>query len=385
MDYTPNSLRRPFEEDMVLFRDSARKFFEREIAPHREEWLEKRLVDRDAYLKAGEQGYLLMWADEKYGGLGLRDFRYEQILQEEQCRIMESGLFLSLHSRLVAPYFAHFGTEEQKQRFLPPAIRGEKILGIAMTEPGAGSDLANIKTRAIDKGDHWELSGQKTFISHGMLGDVFIVAAKTDTRQSHTLGLFIVEAHMEGFSRGQKLRKMGMHSQDTAELFFDAVKVPKENVLGEATQGFYYMMKGLAEERLLSAIGSLAMAWQAFSLTCEYVKDRKAFGTRIADFQNTRFQLAQLKAELDMAQIFVDRMVELHNEDQLDAVVAAEGKMLTSELVGRMTDQGVQLHGGAGYMEEYPICQLYTDCRVHRIFAGSTEIMKEIISRDLLK
>lgn len=385
MDWSLNPLRRTFDEDMTMFRDTARKFFEREIAPHREKWLEQRMVDRTAYEKAGKQGFLCMWAGEEYGGLGLTDFRYEQILLEEQNRVMESGLFLVLHSRLVAPYFNRFGTDEQKKRFLPAAITGEKILGIAMTEPGAGSDLAGIKTKAIDKGDYWELSGQKTYISNGILGDVFIVAAKTSSTESHTIGLFIVEAGMKGFSRGQKLRKMGMHSQDTAELFFDNVKVPKENVLGDPEQGFYYMMKGLAEERLLSAVGSLAMAWQAFKITCDYVTERKVFGKSVADFQNTRFVLAQLKTELDVAQVFVDRMVELHNEGQLDSVMAAEGKMITSELVAKVTDEGVQLHGGAGYMEEYPISQLYTDCRVHRIFAGTTEIMKEIISRSLIK
>lgn len=385
MDWSLNPLRRAFDEDMTMFRDTARKFFEREIAPHREKWLEQRLVDRTAYEKAGKQGFLCMWAGEEYGGLGLTDFRYEQILLEEQNRVMESGFFLALHSRLVAPYFNRFGTDEQKKRFLPAAITGEKILGIAMTEPGAGSDLAGIKTKAIDKGDYWELSGQKTYISNGILGDVFIVAAKTNSTESHTIGLFIVEAGMKGFSRGQKLRKMGMHSQDTAELFFDNVKVPKENVLGDPEQGFYYMMKGLAEERLLSAVGSLAMAWQAFKITCDYVTERKVFGKPVADFQNTRFVLAQLKTELDVAQVFVDRMVELHNEGQLDSVMAAEGKMITSELVAKVTDEGVQLHGGAGYMEEYPISQLYTDCRVHRIFAGTTEIMKEIISRSLIK
>lgn len=343
------------------------------------------MVDRDAYLKAGEQGYLLMWADEKYGGVGLRDFRFEQILIEEQNRIMESGLMLSLHSRLVGPYLEHFTNDEQKERFLPPAVRGEKILGIALTEPGAGSDLAGMRTRAIDKGGYWELNGQKTYISNGIIGDLFVVAAKTDPEKSHGIGLFLIEAGTEGFKRGRKLRKMGMHSQDTAELFFDNVKVPKENVLGNASKGFYYMMQGLAEERLLLSVMSTALARQAFTLTKNFAEERTAFGKRIADFQNTRFRLAQLKAEIDMAQVFVDRMVELHNEGKLDAAVAAQGKMLASDLAGRVTDEGVQLHGGAGYMEEYPISQLYTDCRVHRIFAGTNEIMKEIISRSLFE
>ncbi|MCF6216331.1 MAG: acyl-CoA dehydrogenase family protein [Emcibacter sp.] len=385
MDYTTSPLRKPLDEELTLFRDAVRKFLEREIAPHRETWLKNGIVDREAYRKAGEQGFLLMWADEKYGGLGIRDFRFEQILIEEQNRIMETGLLLTLHSRLVASYFDHFGTEEQKQRFLPPAIRGETIFGIAMTEPGAGSDLAGIKARAEDKGDHWLLNGQKTYISNGILGDVFIVAAKTDPTVQHAIGLFIIEGHMPGFSRGNKLRKMGMHSQDTAELYFDNVKLPKENLLGDPARGFYHMMKGLAEERLISSVVSLAMAQQAFKLTCDYVTERKAFGKRIADFQNSRFILARLKTELDVAQVFVDRMVELHNDGLLDSVMAAEGKLMTSELVGRVTDQGVQLHGGAGYMAEYPISQLYTDCRVHRIFAGTSEIMQEIISRAILK
>lgn len=376
-------LRLPVEPEMEIFRDSVRKFFEREIAPHREEWLEAGMVDRQAYQKAGAQGLLLMWADEKYGGIGCTDFRYEQIMIEEQARIMESGLFLTLHSRLVAPYFQHFGTEEQRQRFLPDFISGEKILGIAMTEPGAGSDLSGMRTTAVDQGDHWLLNGQKTYISNGIIGDVFIVAAKTDPTQKHAMGLFIVERGMEGFERGRKLKKMGLHSQDTAELFFDDVKLPKENILGDATKGFYYMMQGLAEERLLSAVQSVAAAGQAYRITCDYVKERKAFGKAIANFQNTRFVMAKMKAEIDMGQAFVDRLVALHNENKLDAVLAAEGKMTLSELQGRVVDECVQLHGGAGYMEEYPICQLYTDARVTRIFAGSTEIMKEIISRDI--
>jgi len=377
------NLRLPLEEDMEIFRDSVRKFFDREIAPHREDWLEKGMVERTAFEKAGAQGLLLMWADEKYGGVGCTDFRYEQIIIEEQARIMESGLFLALHSRLVAPYFKHFGTEEQRMRFLPDFISGKKILGIGMTEPGAGSDLAGMKTHAVDQGDHWLLNGQKTYISNGILGDVFVVAAKTDPQQKHAMGLFIVERGMEGFERGRKLRKMGLHSQDTAELFFTDVRIAKENVLGDAHKGFYYMMQGLAEERLLSAVQSLSAAGQAYQLTLDYVKERKAFGKAVADFQNTRFVMAKMRAELDMGQAFVDRLVSMHNEQKLDAVLAAEGKMMLSELQGRVVDECVQLHGGAGYMEEYAICQLYTDARVTRIFAGSTEIMKEIISRDI--
>ncbi len=376
--------RAPMESDLELFRDSARQFFQKEIRPHSERWREAGMVDREAFLKAGEMGYLCMWADEQYGGLGLKDFRYEQILIEENGLHGDPGFFMTLHSRLVGPYFEHFGSEEQKQRFLPDFISGKKILGIAMTEPDAGSDLAGMKSRAEDKGDHWVLNGSKTYISNGINGDVFIVAAKTKPDQPHAVSLFIVERGMEGFERGRNLKKMGMKSQDTAELFFRDCKVPKENLLGQPHAGFYHLMQGLAEERLIAAVGNLIGCRAAFDVTREFVRERKAFGKPLSKFQNTRFKLAEIDAEMDMMQVYVDRMVEVHNQGKLSPVDASRAKLLTSELNGRMVDLGVQLHGGAGYMDEYPICRMYQDERIHRILAGSSEIMKEIIARESL-
>ncbi|MGH6961945.1 MAG: acyl-CoA dehydrogenase family protein, partial [Dongiaceae bacterium] len=326
-------------------------------------------------------GLLCMWADEQYGGQGIHDFRYEQILIEENAFHGDSGFFLTLHSRLVGPYLQHFGTDAQKARLLPGCISGDKILAIAMTEPDAGSDLAGMKSRAEDKGDHWLLNGSKTYISNGILADIVIVAAKTHPENPHGVTLFLVERGMEGFERGRLLKKMGMKSQDTAELFFRDVRVPKENVLGKVHGGFYQLMKGLAEERLIAACGNVAGARLALQVTQEFVKQRKAFGKPLSKFQNTRFKLAELDAEIDIAQTYVDRCVEVHNEGELDATDAARAKLYTSELQGRMVDLGVQLHGGAGYMEEYEICRLYQDERIHRILAGTSEIMKEIIAR----
>lgn len=376
--------RKPFDPEMELFRDSARKFFQTEIQPHSERWREAGMVDREAFLKAGEAGFLCIWADEKYGGLGLKDFRYEQILIEENAAHGDSGYFITLHSRLVAPYLQHFGSEAQKQRYFPGLISGETILAIAMTEPDAGSDLAGMKTRAEDKGDHWLLNGAKTYISNGILSDLVIVAARTQPDNPHGVTLFLVERGMEGFERGRLLKKMGMKSQDTAELFFRDVKVPKANVLGQAHAGFYQLMKCLAEERLVAACGNVAAARVALELTREFVRQRKVFGKPLSKMQNTRFKLAALDAELDFAQVYVDRCVEQHNLGKLDPVDAARAKLLTSELNGRMVDEGVQQHGGAGYMEEYPICRLYQDERIHRILAGTSEIMKEIIARSTL-
>jgi acyl-CoA dehydrogenase len=284
---------------------------------------------------------------------------------------------------LVAPYIAELGTEEQKQRIMPGAISGATILAVAMTEPAAGSDLAGMRTRAEDKGDHWLLNGSKTYISNGQLADVVVVAARTDPEARHGLGLFLVEAGMPGFERGKRLRKLGMHAQDTSELFFADVKVPKQNILGEPGQGFRYLAKFLAGERLVAAIGSMAAAQIAFDITLDFVKERRAFGKPIGAFQNSRFVLAGLRTELDAVQTFIDQCVLLYNARELTAEVAAECKLAASELEGKVTDACLQLHGGAGYMDEYRISRLFADARVTRIFAGSSEIMKEIIGRGL--
>ena len=372
-----------FEDEHEMFRDSVRSFMQNEIGPQAEKWHEQGIVDREAFQKAGEMGLLLMWADEKYGAAGVKDFRYEQILIEENAHYGDPGFFMTLHSRLVGPYIGNFGTEEQKSRWLPKCISGEHILAVAITEPGAGSDVAGIRTRAEDKGDHYLLNGSKTFLSNGINADLIVVVARTDPNNSHGLSLFVVERGMEGFERGKNLKKMGLKSQDTAELFFNNVKLPKENLLGEFNRGFYHLMHALAEERLLGACGYIASAEAAYKLTLDYVQERKAFGKQISEFQNTRFKLADMITEIDVGYAFIDRCVEVHNRGELTADDAAKAKLWTSELEARVTDEGVQLHGGNGYMDEYKISRLYTNARISRIYAGSSEIMREIIARSI--
>ncbi|TDJ33676.1 MAG: acyl-CoA dehydrogenase [Gammaproteobacteria bacterium] len=375
--------RKIFDEEHEIFRDSVCSFLQNEIQPHSDKWHEQGIVDREAYLKAGEQGLLLMWADEQYGGAGVSDFRYEQVLIEENARYGDAGFFMSLHSRLVGPYIGELGTDEQKARWLPKCISGEHILAVAITEPGAGSDVASIRTKAEDKGDHWLLNGSKIYISNGINADLVVVVARTDPNTRHGLSLFVVEGGMEGFERGRNLKKMGLKSQDTAELFFNNVKVPKENLLGELNRGFYQLMHFLAEERLIGAVSYLATSNAAFDITMDYIKERKAFGKTIADFQNTRFKMADMRMEIDIAQVFVDQCVTEHNEGNLSADDAAKAKLFTSELEGRVVDACLQLHGGAGYMDEYPICRMYVNARVSRIYAGSSEVMREIIARSI--
>lgn len=372
-----------FDEEHEMFRDSVRSFITKEVGPYSEKWHEQGIVDREAFLKAGEQGLLLMWADERYGGAGISDFRFEQILIEENSHYGDAGFFMTLHSRLVGPYIGDLGTEEQKQRWLPKCVSGESILAVAITEPGAGSDVAGIRTRAEDKGDHFLLNGSKTFISNGINADLVVVVARTDPNSRHGLSLFVVERGMEGFDRGKNLKKMGMKSQDTAELFFNNVKVPKDNLLGDVNRGFYHLMHFLAEERLLGACGYIANAEAAFNLTLDYVNERKAFGKAIADFQNTRFKMADMRTGIDVGYAFVDRCVQAHDNATLSADDAAKAKLWTSELEARVTDECVQLHGGNGYMDEYPISRMYMNARVSRIYAGSSEILREIIARSI--
>jgi acyl-CoA dehydrogenase len=372
-----------FEAEHDAFRESVRRFFRNEIEPHAASWREQGYVDRSAYAKAGQQGYLLMWADEKYGGAGVDDFRYEQIVYEENIRHGEPGFYINLHSGLVAPYIAGLGTDEQKQRWLPACASGETILAIAMTEPGAGSDLAGMKASAVEHEDHWVINGSKTYISNGQIADLIIVAARSVPDERYGIGLFVVEADMPGFKRGNRLQKMGLKAQDTSELFFDNVRVPKANVLGDPRRGFGFLQQFLVGERLIAAIDSMAAAQTAFDLTLEFVQQRRAFGRPIGTFQNSRFVLAGLRAEIDSVQTFVDQCVLEYNADRLTADEVAGAKLVASETEGRVVDACVQLHGGAGYMEEYRICRLYTEARVSRIFAGSSEIMKEIIGRGL--
>lgn len=378
-------LQRDFTEEQHMFRDAYRKFLAAEIVPQMEAWREAGIVDRSAFRKAGEQGFLMVWPDEKYGGMGDPDFRFEQIIIEETSYARAGDWYNTLHGRLVGPYFTRFGSEEQCQRLLPKCVSGEAILAIAMTEPDAGSDLAGMRTTAVEQGDHWLLNGSKTFISNGINADIVIVAAKTDPDNNpHHMTLFIVERGMAGFERGRNLKKMGLKAQDTAELFFNDVKIPKANVLGEPGQGFIYLMKGLAEERLIGAAGYLSAAQLSWNLTLDYVKERKAFGKTVSAFQNTQFKLAELRTELDLAQVYVDQCVTAFNAGQLTAVDAAKAKLVSSELQVAAADLGVQLHGGNGYMDEYPISRQYTDAKISTIYAGSSEVMKIIISRDFL-
>ena len=372
-----------FDEDHELFRDATRRFMQAEIAPHVERWRQQGICDPDAFLKAGEQGLLGMWVPEEYGGAGIEDFRFEQIVIEETIRHGDIGLFLTLHSRLVGPYIGALGSEQLKQRLLPRVVSGETILGVAMTEPGAGSDLAGLKSRAVRDGDDWVVNGSKTYISNGINGGAFVVAARTVPDKRHGIGLFVVEEGMAGFQRGRNLSKMGLKTQDTAELFFEDVRVPAENVLGDPEKGFYSLMHFLAEERLISACQEIAHAQVAFDITLDYILERKAFGRPIGAFQNSRFKMAEMRTEIDIVQTFIDQCVLLHNDGKLSAELAAEAKLKASELESHVMDECVQLHGGAGYMSEYRISHMFTDARVSRIYAGSSEIMKEIIARGI--
>ena len=374
---------RQFTEEQHMFREAYRRFLEQELAPSVPQWEEQGIVDRGAYKKAGDHGFLMIWPDEQYGGLGDRDFRYEQIIMEETCRANCGAFFNTLHSRLVGPYIDNFGTEEQKQRFLPGCVSGETILAVAMTEPDAGSDLSGMRSTLKEAGDHYILNGSKTYISNGINADLVIVAAKTDPDNNpHAMALCLVERGMDGFERGRNLEKMGMKAQDTAELFFNNVKIPRENILGEPGKGFIYLMEGLAEERLIAAVQMIANARKAFDITRQFVMERKVFGKPLAHMQNTQFTMAEMDAEIEILQCFVDVCVEQHNAGQLSVNRAAKAKLQASEIEWRMLDLGVQLHGGAGYMKEYPICTMFTDARINRILAGSSEIMKLIIGRD---
>jgi acyl-CoA dehydrogenase len=371
-----------YDEEHEIFRNSVRAWAQKEVIPHRETWREAGMVSPEVWKKAGDEGYLCMFADEKYGGLGVDDFLYDMILCEELGPI-ESGFFLGLHNRIVGPYLQKFASEDQRDRFMPGVVSGDTILAIAMTEPGTGSDLAGIKTRAVEMEDHWILNGSKTYISNGYLAGLTLVAARTNPDTSHEIGLFWVKSDAEGYSRGRNLKKVGLESQDTAELFFDNVKVPKSDVLGDPRAGFRTMMKNLAEERLIGACGFVARAEHAFNVTMEFIMERRAFGRPIGTFQNSRFKMASLRTELDAAWALTDHCAREHMQGKLSAEMAAEAKLFTSEVEGRVVDECLQLHGGAGYMDEYEISHLYRDARISRIYAGTSEIMREIIGRGL--
>lgn len=373
-----------FDSDMELFRDTVRKFLAQEATPQHEAWEAQKFVSREFWLQAGEQGMLCPQMPEEYGGLGV-DYRYNCIVDEEVGRAGLSGLtgFL-MHSDVVCEYLLHYGSEAQKHKYLPKMISGEWIGALGMSEAGAGSDAKAIKTNAIDQGDHYLLNGSKTFITNGFCCDLVIVATKTDPAAgSRGISLLIVEAGMPGFEKGQKLNKAGSHACDTAELFFQDVKVPKENLLGEENRGFYYMMNDLAQERLAVSVNGLTVAESILEQTITYVQERKAFGHTISNFQNTRFKIAEMETELSVARVYLDRCIELHLENKLDGTEAAKLKLHITDLQCKVLDECVQLHGGYGYMWEYPVTRAWADSRAQRIYAGSNEIMKEIISREI--
>jgi len=371
-----------FNEEHEMFRQAFRRFVEKEVAPYHEQWEKEGMVAREAWLKAGSQGFLGLDVPEEYGGGGVKDFRYNAIVTEELIRVGASGAAFSLHNDVIVPYLVAYSNEEQKQRWLPKVCSGEGITAIAMTEPNTGSDLASVRTTAIREGDHYVLNGQKTFISNGILADIVVVVAKTNPEARHGgMSLFVVERGMAGFSRGRRLEKIGMHAQDTAELFFENVHVPVENRLGEEGQGFIYLMQQLAQERLSIAVVAAAVCEVALEHTITYCRERTAFGQPIGTFQNSRFKLAEMKTETEIARVFVDRCIVELNEGRLTPEDAAMAKWWTTELQQKVVSQCLQLHGGYGYMMEYPIAKMFIDSRVQTIYGGTNEIMKEIIGR----
>jgi alkylation response protein AidB-like acyl-CoA dehydrogenase len=375
-----------FTEEHDLYRDSVRRFVAQHVVPHRERWEEQGYVDRELFTAAGETGILGIAAPEVHGGGGVADFRYNAILSEELAHadVLAAGLGLSLQADIALPYFLEGCTPEQAARWLPGIVSGESILALAMTEPGAGSDVAGIATTAVRDGDDFVVDGAKTFITNGLNADLVVTAVKTDPDAGRKgISLLVIEADRPGFSRGRKLAKVGQHAADTSELFFDGVRVPSSNVLGEVDGGFYTMMSHLAQERLSVAVQATAQARRAYELTLAYAKERQAFGAPIGSFQHNRFVLAEMKTEVDIAQVYVDRCVLDHVEGRLDATGAAQAKWWTTELCQRVVDRGMQLHGGYGYMLEYPIARAWADSRVQTIYAGTTEVMKEIIGRSL--
>lgn len=375
-----------FDSEHEQFRESFRRFLEAEAVPHYDQWEKDGEIDRNLWTKAGAQGYLCPTVSESYGGAGA-DYRYNVIVGEELSDLGMAGVGFILHSDIVVPYIENVGNEAQKQKFLPKCISGEIVTAIAMTEPGTGSDLQGIRTSAVDCGDHYLLNGAKTFISSGQQADVVIVVCRTNDDPeagAKAFSLLMVERGMPGFERGRNLDKVGQKAADTSELFFNDVKVPKENLLGEEGMGFMYLMQELPQERLTIAASAVAATEAALAMTVAYVKERSAFGKRIADFQHTQFQLAQLDAEVTAMRTFVDRCAELHLSKALSAVDASKAKLLATELQCKVVDDCVQMHGGYGYMTEYPIARAYADARVQRIYGGTSEIMKLIIGRDLL-
>ncbi len=381
MSSTPRDL---FEPEHESFRQTVRTFFEKEVVPHHDQWERDGIVPRELWLKAGEAGLLCFDVPEEYGGPGIDDFRFNQILSEEQARAGANGPGFSVHTDIIVPYLTSLATDEQKQRWLPGCVTGETITAIAMTEPGAGSDLQGIRTTAIDQGDHYLLNGSKTFISNGINADLVIVVARTDPEAGHKgISLVVVERGMPGFERGRNLEKVGLHAQDTSELSFTDVRVPKANLLGEEGQGFIYLMMNLPQERLAIAMQAAAACEGLVAMCLDYAKQREAFGRPIGKFQHNRFLVAEMATEARIAQVFVDDCVRKHLEGRLDSTLASMAKYWTTELQNKLAGQAVQLHGGYGYMLEYPVARAFVDSRISTIYGGTTEVQKEIIGRSL--
>jgi alkylation response protein AidB-like acyl-CoA dehydrogenase len=375
-----------YTEEHDLFRDAYRTFIQREMVPNREKWDAAGIVDKELFAIAGSNGFLAMDAPEEYGGSGIKDFRYNNVVIQELCLadVYPQGMGLTLHSDVCLPYFTDYANDEQRARWLPSIVSGEKVTAVAMTEPGMGSDLASMATTAIRDGDEYVLNGSKTFITNGINAELIIVAAKTDPTERHKgISLLILEAPIEGFERGRNLEKVGMHAQDTAELFFNDVRVPAENLLGNEGEGFLLLVENLPQERLSIAMAAVAHSRAMLTWTIEYAREREAFGQPIGTFQSNRFSLAEMETEVTIAEAFIDRCIMGLNAGELTTEEASMAKWWCTEMQKRTADACVQLHGGYGYMSEYPIARAYTDARVPTIYGGTTEIMKEIIGRSM--
>jgi alkylation response protein AidB-like acyl-CoA dehydrogenase len=378
--------RRLLEAEHQAFRDTVRTFVRREVSPNLEQWIEDGVTPRSLWLRAGATGLLGISVPEEYGGIGVDDFRYNAVMVEELCRAGTLGLASSIgiHTNIVAPYLMDLATPEQKESWLPGFASGELITALAMTEPDAGSDLKAIRALAVPADGGWVLKGQKTYITNGWNADLVITAVKTDPAAGHRgISLVAVPADSPGFTRGRRLHKIGQQESDTAELFFDDVWIPGENLLGQVNRGFYHLMQGLAQERLSVSVMAVACSETALESTLSYVRDRKAFGGRLADLQHVRMTLATLSSEIDIARSYVDRCIQEHNEGELSAIDAAKAKWWTTELQRRVADECLQLHGGFGYMAESSISRAWLDGRVQTVYAGSTETLKDYIGRQL--
>ena len=374
-----------FNDEHKAFRTAFKQFLVREVVPHQARWRDEGQVDREIWRKAGAQGFLCPWLDEKYGGAGA-DFLYSVIIMEELARAYESGFAMILHSDIIVPYLYSFGNEEQKQRWLPGCASGEIVTALAMTEPGTGSDLAALATTAVKQGDEWVINGAKTFISNGQLCDLIVVAAKTDPdpKNAHKgISLFVVEANRKGFTKGKRLHKMGMDSQDTSELFFEDCRIPAGNLLGAEGGGFMMLMQKLQQERLCVAIGAVTAAEQVLEDTIKYTKERTAFGKPISKFQNTQFKLVECLAKCEVGRAFIDKVVSEHVAGKYLVKECSIAKFWTTDMAQEVIDTCLQFFGGYGYMLEYPVTRAFMDARVQRIYAGTNEIMKVIVAKQI--